>query len=96
MMNIDGRFSLQDRGGVSDLAAVALEADALHRLADHLGVAHVVSHQRRRLVHVVQRSHRARLRAAGAASGHFRSHHKQQTQKQKQEQEQEQKHNHKA
>ena len=39
MRNIDGRFSLQDRGGVSDLAAVALEADALHRLADHLGVA---------------------------------------------------------
>ena len=62
MRNIDGRFSLQDRGGVSDLAAVALEADALHRLADHLGVAHVVRHQRRRLVHVVQRSDRARLR----------------------------------
>ena len=82
-MTADFRFKIE---AGSDLAAVALEADALHRLADHLGVAHVVSHKRRRLVHVVQRSHRARLRktAPGADVKIFsKCHHKQQTQKQK-------------
>ncbi len=36
-LTADFRFKIE--AGFSDLAAVALEADALHRLADHLGVA---------------------------------------------------------